>query len=156
MRSPAPGDPLVAALRAARAAPQAIVALQALYAEAAAALANVGQTCRACGSCCDFDTYGHRLYVTTLELALLTDEPPPTPAVRPGRCPYQHGPACAARDRRALGCRVFSCNPATADAEHALYARFHDRLGRLHAAHGIPYLYLDLPAAVQALAGTGP
>ena len=148
-------DPLAAAVRAARAVPEALAALRELYDEVDAAVAALGQTCRACGRCCDFDTYGHRLYVTTLELALLTIDPPAAAAESPGRCPYQQGAACTARDRRALGCRVFSCDKTNDDAEQALYARFHDRLGRLHAAHDIPYFYTDLPAAVGALAAAG-
>ncbi len=145
--------PLVAAVRAARATPAALAALRALYADVDAAVAAGGQTCRACGRCCDFDTYGHRLYLTTLELTLLTAEPPPASAAAatPGRCPYQQGLACTARARRALGCRVFSCDGATDAAEQALYARFHEQLCHLHAAHGVPYLYVDLPAAVGAV-----
>ncbi|MFW6146287.1 MAG: hypothetical protein ACOC7R_03030, partial [Planctomycetota bacterium] len=145
MRNRTPGaDPLVAAVRAARAATEALAALRELYDDVDAALATMNQSCRACGRCCDFDAYGHRLYVTTLELALLTADPPPAPAAATagssGRCPYQRDAVCTARARRALGCRVFSCDPATDAAEHALYARIHDRLRRLHAAHSIPYL----------------
>ncbi|MEM9881951.1 MAG: hypothetical protein AAF800_03405 [Planctomycetota bacterium] len=44
-------------------------ALRGLYAELDAAVAARGPTCWVSGKCCKFDDYGHRLYVTGLEVA---------------------------------------------------------------------------------------
>ena len=108
--------------------------------------------CRACGQCCRFAEFGHRLYVSTGELALLTLSPPPA-AVQPGRCPYQTGPACTARDRRALGCRLFVCQSGSAERSAAAYERFHARIRHCHADHALPYLYVELAAGLAELAG---
>jgi Fe-S-cluster containining protein len=44
-------------------------AIRGLYADLDAAVAERGPLCNASGRCCDFDAYGHRLYVTGLEIA---------------------------------------------------------------------------------------
>lgn len=44
-------------------------AIRALYADLDAAVAERGPVCNASGRCCRFEAYGHRLYVTGLEIA---------------------------------------------------------------------------------------
>jgi len=122
-------------------------------------------TCRACGKCCRFEEFGHKLYVTAGELAYLIRQPPPE-AVLPqdasglrtkpaALCPYQDGDRCLARDSRALGCRLFFCDPATAEWSNVVYEEFHDKIKRLHAAHSLPYIYAELTAALAELASRG-
>ena len=36
-------------------------------------LAKLDRSCKACGDCCDFETFGHRLYVSTPELMFFAD-----------------------------------------------------------------------------------
>jgi len=155
MRKTGPeADALAAAVAQARANSEALAELAALYREVDEQLAALGQTCRACGACCDFALYDHRLYLTTVELALLTSLPPTHhDAVAADRCPYQDGSICAARQRRALGCRVFSCDAATDAAEQDVYDRYHNRLGEMHRKHSLTYLYVDLIASLGQLAG---
>src|SRR5688500_9413909 len=66
--------------------------------------------CTASGRCCRFDEFGHRLYVTTIELAAfvagLTDGPT---QANPGGCPFQLGGLCSVHTIRPFGCRVFFC-----------------------------------------------
>ena len=81
--------------------------------------------CQACGKCCNFEQFGHKLYVTAGELAYLIRQPASEATPQQGAsglrtkpaalCPYQDGNRCLARDGRALGCRLFFCDPAAAD-----------------------------------------
>ena len=79
-------------------------ALAKLYRCADAAVAKRGARCMGGGACCRFDLVDHRLYLSTGELAMLSAAlPADASACRAGRCPYQLGPRCTARDRRPLG-----------------------------------------------------
>lgn len=151
MPSPTPeADALDTAVMQARGNREALAALEGLYSDVDAELAAIGQACRACGICCHFDRYGHRLYVTTLELAFLVSRGPALPtAATVGRCPYQRDSACTARAYRSLGCRVFSCLPANQTAERDLYDSFHRRIRDLHRRFGLPYYYVDLTESLQ-------
>jgi Fe-S-cluster containining protein len=121
--------------------------------------------CRACGKCCRFEQFGHKLYVTAGELAYLIRQPeteadPQNGASRlqttpPAMCPYQDGDRCLARDGRALGCRLFFCDPAAAGWCNNVYEELHDKIKRLHAAHGLPYIYTELTSALTELARSG-
>lgn len=51
-------------------------ALRGLYDQLGQAVADYGPTCWASGKCCKFESYGHRLYVTGLEIAWFTDRLP--------------------------------------------------------------------------------
>ncbi len=130
-------------------------AVGALLARAEAELADLQPTCRACGNCCRFDEFGHRLYCSTGELALLTARRPPGPPGPPpnGRCPWQVGDRCAARDGRTLSCRAFFCDDAAAGRVVDVCERYHTALRRLHAEFAVPYRYLDLTAALEEIAG---
>jgi len=159
-----------------------LASLREIYRAADAAAAGAGASCRACGRCCRFDEAGHLLYVTPGELALLTAFPPPaldTPrravsdgphcdptasphapcqgpadaCKRAGRCAYQAGNLCTARDRRALGCRLFSCQTGAAESLKLKYEELHGRIRRLHAEAGVSYLYVELSGALAALGG---
>ncbi len=134
-----------------------MAAMADLYRDVDAELAGSGQTCTACGRCCDFAAFGHRLYVSTIELALLIHATPVNPAAAAAdRCPYQQESQCTARERRALGCRVFSCESAGDEFEHDLYSRYHERIRQLHQQHRVAYFYADLPAAVTTLLDSRP
>lgn len=123
--------------------------------------------CRECGKCCRFEQFGHKLYVTAGELAYLIRQAAPAAAprqdicngfrARPADlCPYQDGDRCLARDSRALGCRLFFCDPAATDWFSDVYEDLHHQIKRLHAAHGLPYVYAELTAALAELASPGP
>lgn len=151
MTSHAPNNQLAHAVGLARARPAMLRELAGLYHQADAELAGAGQPCRRCGRCCNFAHYGHRLYVTTAELALLMRSAPPNPsAAGDGRCPFQHHDECIARAHRTLGCRVFSCRGDRGTAND-LYERCHARIRALHQSHRIPYIYAELTGAITAL-----
>jgi hypothetical protein len=127
-----------------------LAGIAAVLSDADAAVAEKSPTCRACGQCCRFEEFGHRLYVSTGELALLSASRPRR-VCRPGRCPYQVGSRCTARRRRGLGCRVFFCDPAAKEWSAALYEELHRRIRRLHARARLPYRYVELTAGLSEL-----
>lgn len=157
-RSETPGPPargVGEAVAACRRDEGFLRALAEVLQQADAALVDRAPACRACGRCCRFEEFGHRLYVTAGELALLTASLPPRPA-RAGRCPYQLDDRCQARPRRPLGCRAFFCEAGASEGLEDLYEQFHGRLRRLHEAAGKPYLYCELTAALVELLPPGP
>lgn len=120
-----------------------------LYRQVDFRVGRTGAVCLGGGACCRFDLADHRLYVSTGELALLTREAPVSPAP-PGKCAYQLGPRCIARDRRPLGCRTYFCNRLHDGDLSATYEDFHRRLRRLHERLGLPYYYVELTAALAS------
>lgn len=89
-------------------------AMQVFYTEVDAAVASHSPVCINRGHCCKFDSFGHKLYVTDVELRYFSEGMrsrwiDPTDEAK---CPYQSGGRCNARERRPLGCRVFFCDPA--------------------------------------------
>jgi hypothetical protein len=114
-------------------------------------VARVGAVCLGGGCCCRFALAGHRLYVSTAELALLLSGGPPVrPAAGPLECPFQQGPACHARHRRPLGCRTFFCRVSRDDQAVLtdLYESAHALIRRLHESLNVPYVYSELTAAI--------
>jgi len=149
------GDDLARAVQRGRRSAAFLSDLAEILRDADAAVAAEGPACRACGECCHFNGFGHRLYVSTGELALLSASRPRRPC-RPGRCPYQVAARCTARRRRGLGCRVFFCDPAWQERSGALYERFHGRIQRLHGRARVPYHYVELTAALAEPLADGP
>ena len=167
------------AWRAAAARPEIDAALLGLYADVDAAIAERGPTCWTSGNCCRFVEFGHRLYVTALEVAWFTRqvaagagptgaEPTdrhagdgaglrlPQFAETAGACPYQAAGRCTTHRVRPLGCRIFFCQTGTEDWQQSLYEDFLRRLRALHDEHGVAYCYLDWIAGLDAASATWP
>ncbi len=125
-------------------------AVRAVLDEAELLASPKGQVCLGGGVCCRFDLAGFRLYLTTGEMALLSNiEAPDMANVTKGRCPYQVGPRCTAREVRPLGCRTHFCRKGPAGdkaiaGNEGLYEDMHARIRRLHDQSGHPYAYRDL------------
>jgi hypothetical protein len=133
----------------------ALAALASLYRDLERDLPSWGFSCSASGNCCDFDAYGHRLFVTTLEYEHFVRHAPVARAnPDPRQCPAW-GPdrLCKAREGRMLGCRTYHCPPWPRGGPPELHARYHARLQALHRRFGIPYAYRDL---VDWAAGPAP
>lgn len=89
-------------------------------------LSKINPGCDACGTCCHFDKYGHELYASTIEVDYILENveiPPFDPDQR--TCPFLVEGKCTIRDYRALGCRVFFCNPAYKDTSYEIYDRYY-------------------------------
>lgn len=147
-------------------------ALRAFYADLDAEVARGEATCDQSGRCCKFDSFGHRLYVTALEIAWFTrmadgrwrmadgeDKPasgvrlPVLPARDHDACVYQIDGLCSQHTIRPLGCRVFFCQAGTEDWQHDLYERYLARLKVIHEQFGVPYRYMEWRAGLdEALA----
>ena len=163
---------------AAAARPEIGHALWELYRRLDEAIAARGPTCWASGKCCSFDDYGHRLYVTGLEIAWFLREVSseassstgrsdrsvegedlpggglrlPQIAERSGACPYQVGGRCSTHRIRPLGCRVFFCQAGTEAWQQDLYEAYLKELIGLHKRHGLEYQYMDWIAGLDAAA----
>jgi Fe-S-cluster containining protein len=97
--------------------------------------------CRLCGRCCCFESFGHRLYATRLEVIYLVAKcgPPPHGFTR-GQCPYQSDTECLARSGRVLGCRTFFCSLA-GGGESELHEQALAQIGEISHRHNLPRDY---------------
>jgi hypothetical protein len=121
--------------------------LRAIYGELDEAVAELAPVCRLSGRCCRFEEYGHTLFLSAAEAAvLIADAPPPVrPFDRGETCPWQdRGGRCTARDARPLGCRVYFCDPRHDDQAPILTERFLSRLKNLADQRGWPWDYAPL------------
>ncbi len=83
---------------------------------------------------------------------MLTEVPPGDPGrCLRGRCPYQIGPRCTARQRRPLGCRVFFCRQEQTRRARELYEQYHQEIRILHQRRCVPYAYAELTHALIQL-----
>lgn len=115
--------------------------------------------CSACGKCCDFESYDHRLYVTTPEIIYFVEKLGLSniKQMMNGRCPYQvEGPEmvslsnhkCTVYPYRFSGCRIFCCKSDTtfqSELTEAVIKKFKALCAELQ----IPYRYLELPVALK-------
>jgi Fe-S-cluster containining protein len=173
-------ETLAIAVRAASARPEVEAAVQALYADVQSAIEARRPACAVSGRCCRFEEYGHRLYVTTLELAafLAAQEGDAPAEPRPGEskprlgrslalplidsaawdgtgCPFQRARLCSVHAIRPFGCRMFFCDATSTEWQNEAYERFHAGIQELHAELGVPYFYVEWRHALQALGLTG-
>lgn len=110
--------------------------------------------CQASGRCCRFEEFGHRLYVTTVELAAFVSSL--SAQARAGAsasagCPFQQANLCSVHAIRPFGCRIFFCDASATDWQREHYERFHGRIKQLHVDLGVPYAYLEWRQALVML-----
>lgn len=126
--------------------------LQGLYAELDAAVSERAPVCRLSGRCCRFAEYGHTLFVSAPEVALLlADAPQPARMLDEGEsCPWQDAAGrCTARAARPLGCRVYFCDPAFQEHAPELSEEYIRRLKRLVETFDLPWDYAPLHQHLQ-------
>jgi hypothetical protein len=122
-------------------------ALGVLYRELDQAVARHQPVCELSGRCCRFRDYGHTLFLSAPEAALLlADAPPPARGLDDGAtCPWQDARGrCTAREARPVGCRVFFCDPRFETILPELAEEFTGRLKRLVEAEGWAWDYAPL------------
>lgn len=144
-------DPAMSeALRQAESTPDLSAELEGLYQQLEAQRPD-NAICRECGQCCNFVEYGHRLYVSTAEVALLLSQEAPSPeALQKGLCPYQVGNACKLREKRPLGCRLFFCHLERDPQYQKVCESFHAALRTLHQRRCVPYIYAEFTTWLTA------
>jgi Fe-S-cluster containining protein len=132
-----------------------------LHDEVAAEVAKRRPLCVLSGKCCRFEEYGHRLYVTTLELAAFLSaymDSPLADLQRPAwdgaGCPFQEGRVCSVHSIRPFGCRMFFCDATSTAWQQDLYEGFHSQIKRLHETLQVPYAYVEWRAALAKLGFT--
>jgi Fe-S-cluster containining protein len=170
---------LADAVRDAAAREDVLEAVDGVYRLLDQAVAIRKPICTASGRCCRFEEFGHRLYLTTMELAkfvadlsavaaprgsgqpsesyagrslpIYTDQSK-NAATWDGRgCPFQVGGLCGVHEIRPFGCRIFFCDPTSVDWQHDQYERHHARLRNLHDALAVPYYYVEWRFALKSL-----
>lgn len=131
--------------------PEVVRAMRSFYAEADREITDQNATCRNQGECCRFGEFGHRLYVTTLEIVYYLATGSLPPPVTADACPHSLDGRCHARERRPLGCRVFYCDPHAEHWQGPLSERRLARLKVMHEELRVPYTYVDWMAVQQAI-----
>ncbi len=104
------------------------------------------------GVCCKFATFGHKLYVTGVELQYFVDRQKVAglQAVESeNACPYQVDGFCTAREHRPLGCRIFFCDPNARHWQSDEYERGLAELKQIGNELGIEYRYREWLSALR-------
>jgi Fe-S-cluster containining protein len=153
-------EDLAEAVRAAARRVEAREAVEGVYRDVAAAVAERRPLCVISGRCCRFEEYGHRLYVTTLELAAFVHayergaSGTPLNVVWDGTgCPFQVSKLCGVHLIRPFGCRIYFCDATSTAWQQEAYEAFHGQLKRLHESLGVPYFYVEWRSALAVVLG---
>jgi hypothetical protein len=100
-------------------------------------------SCSGCGQCCEYEKYGHRIYISNLELMYLKSFIPNLPPVTDGKCPFAKDNKCTVRDYRFGACRIFFCK-ADANFQQQLSEDFIKQIKILSDNHNLQYQYGNL------------
>ncbi len=112
-------------------------------------------SCRACGECCDFESFGHRLYVTTPELIYFQHAVgPEVKGISAGVCPYRINGKCTVYPYRFSGCRIFSCK-GDSEKENAICEQAMGKFKVVCNKYPISYQYVYLKAGFEMLRTNG-
>lgn len=143
---------LRAAVKLARDRADVRAAIDALYAHLQDVIELRKPVCDASGRCCRFEEFGHRLFVTTMELAVFASQVESIRVATKG-CAYQVDGLCSVHSIRPFGCRVFYCDPTATQWISQQYEYFHGRLRRMHEELSVPYFYVEWRAGLSAVSG---
>ena len=155
----APPDDFAHHVRDAAARPDVRAAVGRLYERVQSAIDGRKPRCDISGRCCRFEQFGHRLFVTTVEMAAFLHDldargRPGTSAWDGAGCPFQANKLCGVHAFRPFGCRMFFCDATATDWQNDAYERFHADLKTLHASLGVSYAYVEWRAALRAVGVT--
>jgi Fe-S-cluster containining protein len=135
--------------------PEGAAAVASIYNALQQAIDAQKPVCLVSGRCCRFEEFGHRLYVTTLELAAFVRPVRlQTPSLQPwdgSGCPFQRNKLCTVHAFRPFGCRIFFCDATATAWQNQQYELFHRRLKDLHVQLDVPYFYVEWREALAAL-----
>lgn len=133
--------------------PDFVDRMKGFYASVDESVAGHRPTCWNHGVCCKFESFGHKLFVTSAELAYFyhgrrDDWRSPT---EDRACPYQIDGLCTAREHRPLGCRIFFCDPAAQAWQPDEYESHLKTLKGICLEFGLEYRYQEWLSALQSL-----
>ena len=116
-----------------------------IYKKLEAELASINPGCNACGTCCHFDEFGHVLYSSTIETDHIRKNVD-IPAFDPNKnvCPFLVNYECSIREHRALGCRVFFCNPDHKETLQAIYEKYYTMIKDLANDNEVEWHYAPM------------
>lgn len=140
------------AMAAAR--PEVAAAVSDTYARVQAEIDARRPVCQISGRCCRFESYGHRLFVTTAEVATFLSLMPSSEAGSVtwdgAGCPYQVAGRCGVHAIRPFGCRIYFCDATSTEWQQTQYERFHADIRAIHERLQIPYFYVEWREAIRA------
>ncbi|QOV88661.1 hypothetical protein [Humisphaera borealis] len=135
--------------------PEVLAAVGEIYTRVQAEIDARQPVCQISGRCCRFESFGHRLFVTTAEMAAFRRQlPVPAPAAirwDGTGCPYQIAGRCGVHGIRPFGCRIFFCDATSTAWQQAQYEQFHAEIRSLHGRFEIPYFYVEWREAIRAV-----
>ena len=105
--------------------------------------------CTACGKCCNFESFGHKLFVTTPELLYFHKNVKNFKSMPGQSCPYLKSGKCSVRDFRFAGCRIFFCK-TDSDLQNKLSEQVMEKFKKLCEKFDFPYRYVDLATAMNS------
>lgn len=106
-------------------------------------LTQLNPGCNQCGTCCDFSTFDHVLYASSIEINYITQNVEvPDFNVADNVCPFLKDNQCSIRDFRTLGCRVFYCNPQYREVLCDMYEKYYHMIKELSNKYNAQWSYL--------------
>lgn len=130
---------------------QIIAEVEAVYRWVDEQTADIGGVCTACGACCDFERFGHRLYVATPELLYFRYfAQQPIQKMTSSICPYRISGKCSVYCYRFSGCRIFQCR-GDVQRQNKISEQTIGQFKKLCIQYGIPYRYVCLQAGLEML-----
>jgi Fe-S-cluster containining protein len=116
-----------------------------IYKKLEAELASINPGCNACGTCCHFDEFGHVLYASTIETDYIRENVE-VPSFDPDKnvCPFLTDNQCTIREHRALGCRVFFCDPQHKETLQGIYEKYYTMIKDLATDNEIEWHYAPM------------
>lgn len=112
-------------------------------------LKNLDPNCSACGKCCNFDSFGHKLFITTPELLYFYENLEPLRKMTGQSCPYLKDGKCDARNFRFSACRIFFCK-SDSEKLNQLSEQAIEKFKALCDELDFPYRYIDLATALNS------
>ena len=116
--------------------------LATLYQDLEKELTQLNPGCNTCGTCCNFRTFDHVLYTSSIEVNYITQYVEvPNFNISDNVCPFLKDNQCSIRDFRTLGCRIFYCNPHYKEILYDLYEKYHCMIKELSKKYNYQWKY---------------
>ena len=113
--------------------------------------AEYTKLCNICGKCCDFENFGHLLFVTIPEILYLCENlgVQKLNSMNTSRCPYNINGKCTVYEYRFTGCRIFCCR-GDSTFQGRLSESVISKIKSICTRLEIPYRYMPLKLALNS------
>ena len=103
-------------------------------------LTQLNPGCDRCGTCCNFDTFEHVLYASSIEVNFITRNLEiPDFNVADNICPFLKDNQCSIRDFRTLGCRIFYCDHNFKEMLYEMYEKYYHMIKDLSLKYNVQW-----------------